>query len=212
MECQLRVCLSQNLSLSLKKTHIFLQRMEFVGINVSPGGNCPVMSKHQLLATWPHPAIVRDIAAILGFANFYASFIPHFETCVSRLCEITKLKYLEQVGSHFDVDASVEWGDIKSDILADPCLCRFDHRRCIYIRTDFSAKVFGYVALQPGDDNALLAAMWRKIAGAGCECMVASSTLILHPLAFGGRRACGNESWLHSYLGKTYLCWWLGNQ
>ena len=39
MECQLCVCLSQNLSLSLKKTHIFPTRMKFVGIDVSQDGN-----------------------------------------------------------------------------------------------------------------------------------------------------------------------------
>ena len=49
MECQLRVCHSQNLSLSLKTTHIFPNRFEFVGIDVCIDGNRPAMSKHQLL-------------------------------------------------------------------------------------------------------------------------------------------------------------------
>ena len=34
MECQLKICQSQNLSLSLKKLHIFLKQFEFVRINV----------------------------------------------------------------------------------------------------------------------------------------------------------------------------------
>jgi hypothetical protein len=33
-ECQLRVVQSQNLSLSLKKLHVFLKRFEFAGIDV----------------------------------------------------------------------------------------------------------------------------------------------------------------------------------
>ena len=36
--------MSQNLSLSLKKTHIFPTRMEFVGIDASKNGNCPAIS------------------------------------------------------------------------------------------------------------------------------------------------------------------------
>jgi hypothetical protein len=36
MESQLRVCQSQNLSLSLTKLHIFPRRFEFVGIDVCP--------------------------------------------------------------------------------------------------------------------------------------------------------------------------------
>ena len=35
MGCQMRVCLPQNLSLSLKRTHIFPIRMKFIGIGVS---------------------------------------------------------------------------------------------------------------------------------------------------------------------------------
>jgi hypothetical protein len=41
MECQLCICQSQNLSLSLKKSHIIPKRFEFVGVNVSPDGNRP---------------------------------------------------------------------------------------------------------------------------------------------------------------------------
>jgi hypothetical protein len=53
MESQLHVCQSQNMSLSLKKLHIFPKRFEFVGINVCLDGNRPAMSKHQLLQHWP---------------------------------------------------------------------------------------------------------------------------------------------------------------
>ncbi len=39
MECQLRVFQSQNLSLSLKKLHIFVKRFELVGVDVCINGN-----------------------------------------------------------------------------------------------------------------------------------------------------------------------------
>jgi hypothetical protein len=39
IECQLKICQSWNLSLSLKKSDIFLMRFEFVGIDVCPDGN-----------------------------------------------------------------------------------------------------------------------------------------------------------------------------
>jgi hypothetical protein len=39
MECQLRVCQSYQLSLSLKKSWIFSKRFEFVGIDVCLDGN-----------------------------------------------------------------------------------------------------------------------------------------------------------------------------
>ena len=49
MECQLLVCRSQNLSLSLKKTSVFPKKFKFVGINVSQDGNRPALNKHQLI-------------------------------------------------------------------------------------------------------------------------------------------------------------------
>jgi hypothetical protein len=79
MECQLRVCQSYQLSLSLRKSHIFPKRFEFVGIDVCLDGNCPAMSKHQLFEHWPQPETVRDIAKLIGFAQFYSKFIPNFE-------------------------------------------------------------------------------------------------------------------------------------
>ena len=86
MECQLRVCQSQNLSLSLRKSHIFPKRFEFVGIDVGPDGNRPAMSKHQLLKHWPTPVIVRDVAKFVGFMQFYTRFIPNFEIFTLWVC------------------------------------------------------------------------------------------------------------------------------
>jgi hypothetical protein len=48
MECQLRVAKAYRLTLSLKKSHFFPKRFEFVGNDVSPDGNRPAMSKHEL--------------------------------------------------------------------------------------------------------------------------------------------------------------------
>ncbi len=55
IECQLRICKSYRLTLSLRKSHFFPQRFEFVGIDVLPDGNRPAMSKHDLHMHWPTP-------------------------------------------------------------------------------------------------------------------------------------------------------------
>jgi hypothetical protein len=79
MECQLKIYQSQNLSLSLKKSHIFPKQFEFVEIDICPEGDCPAMLKHQLLEHWPTPIIVRDVAKFVGFMQFYSHFIPNFK-------------------------------------------------------------------------------------------------------------------------------------
>jgi hypothetical protein len=58
IECQLCVCQTHQLSLSLCKSCIFPKCFRFVGIDICFDGNCPAMSKHQLLEHWPQPEIV----------------------------------------------------------------------------------------------------------------------------------------------------------
>jgi hypothetical protein len=79
MECQLQICLAYRLSFSLLKSHIFPKHFEFIGINVCLDGNPLAMSKHQLLEHCPQPEIIRDVAKIVGFTQFYSKFIPQFE-------------------------------------------------------------------------------------------------------------------------------------
>jgi hypothetical protein len=57
IECQLIVAHSHNLSLNLHKCHWFPSRLEFVGTDVTPDGNRPAQSKHDLLRTWPTPPL-----------------------------------------------------------------------------------------------------------------------------------------------------------
>jgi hypothetical protein len=62
---------------------------EFVGSDVTPDGNWPAQTKHQLLESWPHQEIVRDIAKFIGFVQFYSIYIHCFELCIAPLWEIT---------------------------------------------------------------------------------------------------------------------------
>jgi hypothetical protein len=59
------------------------------------------MSKYQLLKHWPQLESVRDVAKIIGFAQFYSKFIPQFELWIAPLCNLTtKLEYINPVYPH----------------------------------------------------------------------------------------------------------------
>jgi len=165
MECQLRVCQSQNISLSLKKSHIFFKRFEFVGVDVCIGGNRPAMSKHHLIKTWPAPELVRDIAKFVGFIQFFARFIPHFEVRIAPLWVILLNEYTDRVDQYWSDAAKAAFDEMHQAILSDPCLRRFDHRKLLVLCTDFSADGFGYVACQPADDDISIAAMTTRMQG-----------------------------------------------
>jgi hypothetical protein len=99
IECQLQVCQSYQLLLSLRKSHIFLKCFEFVGTNVCSDGNCPATSKHQLLEHWPQPEIA--VAKLVEFAQFYSEFIPQFELQIVPLHDlITMFEYTDPVKPH----------------------------------------------------------------------------------------------------------------
>jgi hypothetical protein len=204
MECQLRICQSQNLSLSLAKSHIFPKRFEFVGVDVSLDGNRPAMSKHALLHHWPAPELVRDIAKFVVFAQFYSRFIEQFEQRISALRNIMKNEYTELVDLYWTQEAKAEFMDIRSAILANPCLKRYDHCLLLVLRTDFSKDGFGYVALQPSNDAKSRLNMKHHMNGGKFEFMDKSSKGILHPVAFGCHCTQENERRLHSHLGEAF--------
>jgi hypothetical protein len=90
MRCQLQVYQAYNLSLNLCKSYFFPAQFEFVGVDVCKDGNDPAQSKHSLLKTWPAPEFVRDVAKLIGFAQFYAQFILNFEILAAPLRTVCK--------------------------------------------------------------------------------------------------------------------------
>jgi hypothetical protein len=212
MECQLRICKVYHLSLSLKKSHFFPKRFEFVGIDVSADGNHPAMSKHDLLCHWPILELVRNVASFVGFLQFYSSFIPHFEVHALPLQEIMKPEYTEAVGDMWTAEARRAFDELKQSVLSNPCLRRFDHRKLTVLCTDFSALGFGFVVCQPGDNECSLARTSQYMSGNGFGFMTKDGGGILHPVAFGSRRTRGNEKQLHSYLGEGFTGDWAINK
>jgi hypothetical protein len=212
MECQLQVAQSQNLLLSLKKSSIFPKRVEFVGIYVCPDGNQPAMSRHQLLIHWPMPVVVCNVAKFVGFLQFYAQFIPNFEVRISPLRKIMRAEYTSPVGPAWTPAASAVFDEMQNAILSDPCLSRYDHCKLLVLRTDFSAKGFGYVACQPANDEVSSATMGHCIRGDGFKFMTKTSAAVLHPVAFGCHQTRGNKIWLHSHLGKGFAEDWAINK
>ncbi len=204
MQCQLIVCCTYILSLKLGKSRFFPHPFEFVGIDVCLDGNRPAKSKHQLLKTWPALALVRDVAKFLGFGQFYSRFIPNFKICVAALRGITKQKYTDAGGRHWTPEAKGAWEDLKGAILSNPCIQCIHHCKLIVLRTNFSSLGFGFVLLQPGNNEALAKAAKDYLDGKGFSFMTKGSAAVLHLVCFGTCCTCKNEVWLHSHLGEGF--------
>jgi hypothetical protein len=72
--------------------------------------------------------------------------------------------------------------DLKEAILSNPCLMRFNHKRLIVLRTDFSSRGFGFVVSQPGTDECSEAAMVAYRSGSDFAFMTKEATGVLRPV------------------------------
>ena len=101
-------------------------------------------------------------------------------------------------------DAEHAWNNLKDAIILDPCIQRFDHRKLVVLRSDFSSLGFGYVLLQPGNDEASAKAAQDYRAGKGFSFMTKGLTATLQPICCGAQKTCGNKVRLHSHLGEAF--------
>ena len=64
--------------MEIEKCQWFPQTIEFVGVDLTPQGNTPPMSKQKLLKEWKPIQTPRDLMSFIGFAIFYLRWIPFF--------------------------------------------------------------------------------------------------------------------------------------
>ena len=113
-------------------------------------------------------------------------------------------EYTKPVAPFWSDAAQNAFDDMRTAIISDPCLQRFDYRKPVIIRTDFSAWGLGYVLLQPGNDDASLQASQDYWDGKGFTFMTKDSKAVLYPICFGARKCRGNKVRLHSHLRKCF--------
>ena len=89
MEAQFTVATLCRLYFSLPKSLFFPDRVEFVGIYIGIEFNMPVVSKFELLCTWPKAVDVQAVASFIFFGMWYQKWIPYFEVKVQPLRENT---------------------------------------------------------------------------------------------------------------------------
>lgn len=208
-ESQLDVCLHRRLSLNLGKCHLFKPRFEFVGHDIAEDGTHPAQSKFDLVKNWPNPKTVRDVASLIGFAQFYSCYIPWLEVRNRHLRALVAGDYEAAITPEMWTDkCQSEWDFLKRSITDDPCIMQYEPSRRFYLKTDFAQVGMGYVGCQPDSDPVSLAAMKREIDGGECEFLKNAKDIgappRLRPICMGSRKNKGYELRLHSHLGEAF--------
>ncbi len=145
------------------------------------------------------------MAKFIGFCQFYSCFIRHFELRIAPLRKLTKHEYTNPIEPLWTDAAHAAWENIRTAIVSDLCLKRFDYCKLVVLRTNFSALGFGYVLLQPGNNYASIRAAHDYWDGKAFLFMTKESSATLHPVCFGAQKCHGNKVQLHSHLGKCFV-------
>ncbi len=133
----------------------------------------------MLLKTWPAPEFFCNVAKFIDFAQFHSRFMSNFEMRAAPLRTLIKGEYTDPIAQHWRPAAETAWTNLKDAILSDPCIQRFDHRKLVVLRSDFSSLGFGYVFLKPSNNEALVRAARDYRAGKGFSFMTKGSTATL---------------------------------
>jgi hypothetical protein len=75
---------------SIKKSCLFAEKVEFLRHIVSPTGLKVAASKVEEILSWPAPRNVAEIRAFLGLVNYVGGFIPGLTEHSSVLSSLTK--------------------------------------------------------------------------------------------------------------------------
>ena len=140
LRCQLEVCRSHNLSLSLKKSLFLPSAIEFVGHDVCADGNRPAQSKKSLLQSWPPFVTIRDLHSFVGFLNFYSPYIPNMELRIPLIRELMTLELDERIGSR--------WTPAHDDERKDMLKMGFQITCCTRYGSYVTAKKLPYCTIQ----------------------------------------------------------------
>jgi hypothetical protein len=218
LESQLYVAARRRVTFKLSKSDFFVDRLEFVGVDVSNKSIYPASSKYELINSWPRPTIRRDVYSFIHFGLFYSKWIPYFEVNIQPLRALCIPGRLQERLPPSDWTDACEtaWQFIITSITSDPCLARFDPSLRSYLSTDFCAIGMGFCLSQPNRDPISIAAMEREIAGGECEFLRDPQndqpSPALRPVSFGSRMCKGYECQLHSHLGEIIAGDWGANK
>ena len=81
------------------KCLIAVDKVEFLGQNITAKGMCPVEEKLRAVKDWNEPKTVKDVRSFLGFANYYRRYIRNFAEIANPLTDLTKKEKKWQWGS-----------------------------------------------------------------------------------------------------------------
>ncbi|KAK9395520.1 PEG10: Retrotransposon-derived protein PEG10 [Crotalus adamanteus] len=137
----------------LRDNHLFAKRekcqfaqtmIDFLGHRISPEGVEMDPEKVKSLQEWQPPWRVKDVQRLLGFANYYRTFIPRFATHTAPLSNLLR----KGVKFRWGAEEQGALDILKAAFSSEPILKHPDLLRLFVVETDASDVAIGAVLLQ----------------------------------------------------------------
>lgn len=127
-----------------------MDQLEWIGINVCTAGNRPAQSKFELGSNWKTPTHATSLSSSLGLVGFYSQFIPNYDQLCQALQQLLRQYYQKSlpVGA-WTVDHASCFEMLKTAILRNPCLARFDERLLVFFKTNWSKSGISCILMLP---------------------------------------------------------------
>ena len=211
--CVCEIFQKYRVSFKLSKCEFMTERVEYVGHDICPRGNCPAQSKFSLIDDWPTPDNGQSLFSFIGLLTFYHKFAPFHEMRIKPLRNLMRRYFRQPIPILAWTSELLElFNNMKKAITSSPMLARFDPDKPVFLKTDYSAEGMGWILMQPADDSESKSALRELRSTGNCSFDLSLEGPRLQPIAFGSR-ACGDlESKWHSFTGEIASGRWAISQ
>ncbi|KAF7762626.1 hypothetical protein Agabi119p4_9219 [Agaricus bisporus var. burnettii] len=140
----LQILEQNHLYLKTEKCEFETQRLEYLGVIITPDSIEMDPIKLKGIEDWPVPKTVKNVRQFIGFCNFYRKFIHNYAKIAQPLNSLMrKTKKFE-----WNPNAQTAFETLKQQFLKRPVLQMVDQTKPFEIECDASAFATGAVLLQ----------------------------------------------------------------
>jgi transposase InsO family protein len=159
------------LTLNLNKCNFFMNKVEYLGFEISELGISPGSRKLHSIEKFPIPKDTRAVRSFVGLASFFRRFVRGFSKIISPLTELLR----KDVKFKWENAQQIAFEEIKLRLGSKPVLAVYNPNARTEVHTDACAIGLGGVLLQEQSDGKL------------------------HPVSYFSRKTTKDESKYHSF-------------
>lgn len=163
------------LTLKLIKCHFFLEKIDFLGYEVSSEGIRPGQRKTEAVSKFPTPRNQHELRQFLGLSGYFRRFIMNYAILAAPLTDLLR----KDIKWAWDKGQELAFNKIKAFLVDRPILALYNHSAETQLHTDASKAGLAGILLQ------------------------ANANGVFQPVSYFSRKTNADEQKLHSYDLET---------